>query len=283
MTSPYTLLLDRLARYPAAPWLTYVDPAAGTRAELSVASAVNAAVKVAHLAHDLATDRAIERPARVELRLSLHWQAWTLTVGLWAAGACVVLPGLEGEDAAGRPLDAVVVGPDAHLSGAELPETTWATALHPLGLPFAEPIAYPFEDLALAVRGQPDVPPVDRSTLDGPALAYAEGTVTHRQLADQAQRLAGGWNEHERVLTTLTWTDPVALVLGLILPAAESRSVVVLGGATPDAATTAPGPAGLAELCRHERVTATIGVTVAGLPRLDETVEGTEGDAQASF
>lgn len=255
--SGYSMLLDRLDDDPTAPWVTDVDPTSGERAELSVTSMVNTIAKVAHLVGTLPP--AAHAPTRVAVPLPPRWHSVALLLGCWGAGALTVL----GDAADLTDVDAVVLGPDTAADPpGTLPDTVWATRLHPLGLPFDEPPAFPVDDLAPLLRSQPDQPPPDRSHLDQPAAWLPAKTVlTHAELASLATELDAGLDPEARVLSTLPLTTLAGLVIATTVPTRYRRSLVLARSAT--------DPAALARLCAVEAVTTTAGVDVAGLPRLD--------------
>lgn len=258
--TPYASLLGRLDRDPASPFVTDVDLATGERVELSVASAANGAAKAAHLLSGLAAE--LGTAPRVRLRLPLHWQVVTFALGAWAAGASLVTGSDTGR--AGD-ADAVVLGPDeAEDPPDDLPDLVWATRLHPFGLPFAAAPSYPVEDLTPALREQPDSPPRDVGGLGAVAVIVDGVASTTADLLARATALGAAVADDARVLSCLPWTTTDGWVCGVVLPALAARSVVLARGLTPDPA----GESALVRLCTAERVGATAGVDVAGLPRL---------------
>jgi uncharacterized protein (TIGR03089 family) len=256
VTSAYGALVARLARDPATPWITDIDRESGDRTELSVASAVNGAAKVAHLVSGLDGPS----PLRVEIRLPLHWQAVLLLLGCWGAGAEVVLGPAAGP--VGRSgTDVLVLGPEEALAPPpDLPEATWGCRMHPLGLPFETAAAYPVEDLALLLREQPDQPHRDRAAPASLAARFASEALSHTAVTTRAAGLAATAGPTARILTCLPLDSLDGLTCATSLPAGEQRSVVLVRG------SLEAGP--LRALADTERVTHTAGLDVAGLPRL---------------
>lgn len=152
------LLKRRLAADPGRPLITYYDdgrasggPSGGSgpeRTELSVATYGNWVAKTAsYLAeeHDLALGD------RILLDLPAHWLGPVFAGAAWWLGLVVVHPDDETRDA-----DLVVCGPDGVLAWAGSGTTVVATALHPLGLRFSEPLPAGFHDFGAEVWSQPD-------------------------------------------------------------------------------------------------------------------------------
>jgi uncharacterized protein (TIGR03089 family) len=259
--TPYASVVERLARDPASPLVADVDLATGERVELSVASAANGAAKAAHLVRDLAAG--LGAPPRIALRLPLHWQAVTFALGAWASGAVLLTGEVDADDG----VDAVVLGPDeAADPPAELSDradVVWASRLHPFGLPFTPPPTFPVEDLTLALRQQPDSPPPDRGQ-PGEVAVVADGLAsTLADLLARADEVGAELGATDRVLTCLPWSTADAWVAGVVLPALAGHSVVLVRGLS----SVEDGSA-LERLCASERVAATAGVDVDGLPRI---------------
>ena len=202
--TPYSALLARLAHDPSLPLLTDVDLTTGDRVELSVSSAANGAAKAAHLVAGVAAE--LGRPPTIALDLPLHWQVVTFALGAWASGARLVAGGAEPDEE----VDAVLLGPGALAHPPDdLPDTVWATRLHPFGLPLTPAPAYPVEDLTSALRQQPDAPPPDRGASDAVCLVVPGAPAPASTMADlmaRARGLAVGLDPDDRILTTLPLT-----------------------------------------------------------------------------
>ena len=179
------------------------------------------------------------------------------------AGATLRLEGDEGEhveDPEGP--DLVVVGPDlAHSPAGTAAKSVWATRLHPFGLPLETPPAFPVEDLTLLLRAQPDAPPPDHSTLTSAALATGSRSTSTQQLLDRALELLADRQAPQRLLTCLPLTSTDGWVAAAVLPVIHGGSVALVRGGDLVGAD-------LERVCHDERVTATVGVDLPGLPRL---------------
>ncbi|HEU5033702.1 MAG TPA: TIGR03089 family protein [Mycobacteriales bacterium] len=228
-----TMLARELRRDGARPLLTWYDDGDNARVELSVATAVNWAAKLANL---LVDEYDVEPGHTVGVRLPAHWQTAVLLLGVWTvgAGACVGGAG------------SVTFGPTDD-SAADV-----GIALDPMGA-----------SLSRIAAAQPDafVPP---TPLHPQALALAVGGQqwTHGELGELAQSGARhhGLGGSSRVLSTLGYDSRDGLDAGLVVPLAAGASVVLV---------TNPDRERLPTRCSTEQVTHTAGVTVDGLPRLD--------------
>ena len=225
-------------RDPARPLLTLY--AGGGRVELSGATTDNWVAKTANLLVD-----GHGGPARVGLLLPLHWQTVVLVLAGEAAGATVV-----------------VAGDPAGMTGCEL---AFVLAEH------AEAALAAGCDEVLALSGHPMGAPL--GPLPGLVLDYAREVPSYGDrfpggVGAGGLELAGqpvgappelGLGPADRVLTTV---DPAAeggLLVGLLAPLAAGAAVVLV---------PRPGEVDLAAVAAAERVTATVGVVVAGLRRL---------------
>lgn len=173
MTTFATILSGLLQRDPGRPLVTFYDHASGERTELSVTTYANWVAKTASL---LTEEYDLERGQRVRLDLPVHWLGPVLLGAAWSVGLVVT----EDHDA-----DLVVCGPDAVASWADRADdvVVLASALHPLGRRFDEPLPPGVHDLGAEVWSQPDAfvaadPP-------GPDDA-ATDTVSHAELWEAA-------------------------------------------------------------------------------------------------
>jgi len=222
---------------PSRPLLTYYDHQAGDRVELSAATLRNWVDKTANLLVDVVGAGA---GSRVGIDLPAHWQAVVWLLACWRVGA--VVTSVDGVDVA-------VVGPDPLMTASwpDAPEVV-ATALHPLGARFEEPLPVGVLDYGAEVFAQGDTfsPGV-------PVAAGLPGWDRGSDLLDQAALLAAGTTRWvELGLTTggrlLTATDPMTLV---------GIAEVVLGPLLVDGSVVLvrnPDPAQCAELISTERV-----------------------------
>jgi uncharacterized protein (TIGR03089 family) len=226
-------------REPAQPLLTLLDGPA--RVELSGATTANWVAKSANLLVD-----GLDSPRRVGLLLPLHWQTVVLLLAGVATGAELVVSadaaGLARCDAAFTAVDDAEAALDAGV------DDVLAVSLHPLGAPL--PAVPPFVlDHAREVPGHGD-------HWSGPAPSRVGVTVGGEPLGALPALALGA---ADRVLLSGAPADPGAL--RLLLGALAAGAAVLL----------VPQPDGLdlPAVAVAERATATAGVSVAGLLRLD--------------
>jgi uncharacterized protein (TIGR03089 family) len=251
MAATDMLLAKALARDPARPLLTYYDDATGERAELSATTLANWVAKTANL---LQEELALAPGDRVAVLLPTHWQTAAILLAIWSAG------GVAGTD----PEDAAVAFTDlARLPRvlAAQPGDVAALSLAPLGGGLDEPVDGAI-DYATAVRVQADrftpyLPVPDYV----PAVDTADGVLSAADLVARARERATelGLHETDRVLSVLAWQDPADWVDGLLSPLAAGASLVLCAH---------PDPAELIHRAEAEHVTASLGVTLAGIRAL---------------
>ncbi len=245
------LIRAALARSPADPLLTYYDDSTGERVELSGATLGNWVAKTANLLQD---DYSVAAGDRVAVLLPAHWQTAAILLATWSVGGCAV-PVADGASVAFTTAD--------RLEQASTAADVIALALLPLGRAFPQPPAGT-QDFARVVPSQPDAftayaPPAD----DDPAVADAAGTTTTAgALAAAATERAAalGLTAGSRILLPAGSGGPAEWFAELLVPLAAGASLVLCANADPAAL---PGRA------EAERVSATLGVELAGLRRLD--------------
>jgi len=226
------LLRRRLAEDSARPLITQLG-ADGSRTELSVRTFENNAAKAANLLRD---DADLPPGGVVVLRLPLHWQT-----SVWL-GAVALVGGVAWID--GDPADpsaeVSVVGPDG-LDDDRAP-LALATALHPLGMPFAAPLPAGLLDSAVEVRMHGDVfvpGPVDT---EGPWIRTHEAARSQHETIEGALSLgaAFGIRPGSRVLCARPAHDDLGSLALLALPLACDAAVVLAdAGADLDAVAAA--------------------------------------------
>jgi len=168
-------LRRRAATAGGEPLLTYYEPVAGVRVELSAVTMLNWVDKTSHLLGD---ELDVGTGDTVQLALAQtapgHWVTAVWELACWQVGAAVAL--------AAQPEPALVVtGPDWSQHAAS-PVEVLACTLHPLGLPFPDPLPPPVLDYALEVRGQPDVYPALRHPEELPAWSDDERRLSQGDL-----------------------------------------------------------------------------------------------------
>ncbi len=231
-------------RDPAQPLLTLYagPPYTGGRVELSGATAANWVAKSANLLVD-----GLGSPARIGLLLPLHWQSVTLLLAGVATGATVVLA-RDPADLADCEV-AFVSGETAAAALTAGVDEVYALSGHPLGAPLVS-VPAGAQDYAREVPSY-----ADHWGGRSPArVAIEVGGQPLAALPDLAVSPA------DRVLLCVDSADPAGL--GGLLAVLRAGAAVVLA--------PAPGVLDLAATATAERVTATLGLTVAGVRRLDD-------------
>ena len=179
---------DFLAEWPdpSRPFVTYYDAETQERVELSGTTTRNWVMKAANL---LVEDADAEVGVRVMPTMPSHWMRFVWLLATWAVGGTVV-------DQDG---DVCVAGPALDFGSHPAPHR-WATALHPLGLPFQN-LSPDVADLGRVLPGMPDAffamaaPMPDDLAVDTAGLrmtyaALAALTPTAQRVAVQPADLA---------------------------------------------------------------------------------------------
>ncbi|WP_139978185.1 TIGR03089 family protein [Nocardioides litoris] len=175
MTTFAAVLSDLLRTDAGRPLVTFYDEATGERTELSVTTYANWVAKTASL---LVEELDLERGSTLRVDLPVHWLGPVALGAAWSAG--LVLTGRDDPDA-------VLCGPDAlprwaAAAGAGGRPVVLASALHPLGRPYADGVPPGVHDLGAEVWSQPDAftpwdPPGPDDVahdLDGAAVTQAQ-------------------------------------------------------------------------------------------------------------
>jgi uncharacterized protein (TIGR03089 family) len=196
---------------PGRPLITHYDDAAGTRIELSRATVKNWAAKTANWLRD---EHDVEPGDPVAVLLPAHWQTVGLLLGAWWCGARVVGAGFSGAKVA-------VVAP----GGTADADVVAVASLHPLGLGSGAPVDYADD---VRVHGDDFMPwePVPGST---PAL----GESTVDEVVASARALSADLGTEPRVLSTVEWDSPSAVLQGFLAVLAAGGSLVQVSN--PDA------------------------------------------------
>jgi uncharacterized protein (TIGR03089 family) len=239
MLNPLAALLD--GADPARPLLTFYDDGTGERVELSGATTRNWVAKVANL---LADGLDCQPGDQIAVLLPLHWQAAVVLLGAWTAGVGVT----------NDPTDADVV----FAAGPALPVALEAAPLQLVGLSLL-PLGGRLVDVPAGVLDFAcEVPSFGDVAAPVPMPGPAYDGIPAAELAERA-RAAAGHQRAERVLSTVGYGTTDGLVHGLLAPLAAGGSVVLCRHAD---------SAGLLARAAVERVTATVGVDLPGLPRV---------------
>lgn len=249
MAATDALLAEALRRDPAGPLITFYDDATGDRAELSATTLNTWVAKTANLLQD---ELCLAPGERMAVLLPAHWQTAAVLLAGWAAGAVLTTD----------PAGAEVAFTDADrlpLAGAAAQVV--ALSLTPLGRPFTRPPAGAL-DYAVVVPGQGDhFTPYEPIGDDAPAFELNEHTYSGHAALSEA-KAAAEWHRippQARILSTLPWSDFPSWRAGLLAPLAAGASLVLCAH---------PDPAALPARAAAERVTATMGVTLAEVAAL---------------
>ena len=211
MSVTEVLFTPLLKADPGRPLITHYDDAAGTRIELSRATVKNWAAKTANWLRD---EHDVEPGDPVAVLLPAHWQTVGLLLGAWWCGARVVGAGFSGAKVA-------VVAP----GGTADADVVAVASLHPLGLGSGAPVDYADD---VRVHGDDFMPwePVPGST---PAL----GESTVDEVVASARALSADLGTEPRVLSTVEWDSPSAVLQGFLAVLAAGGSLVQVSN--PDA------------------------------------------------
>lgn len=215
----FSAVLDRLLRADGGrPLVTFYDHETGERTELSVTTYANWVAKTASL---FAEEYDLERGQTLRIDLPTHWLGPVVLGAAWSVGLVVT----EGDEP-----DAVVCGPEGVERWAARADAgpVVASALHPLGMRFADPLTAGVHDLGVEVWSQPDAfvphdPP-------GPDDA-ATDTLTHREMWDAAAARSV-LRDGDRVLTEENPASPSGLS-SFTEPLVRGGSLVLVAHADP--------------------------------------------------
>jgi uncharacterized protein (TIGR03089 family) len=258
-TGPAGLLANAREREPARPLLTHYDDATGERVELSATTLDNWVAKTANLLQD---EFDVGPGSTVALALPVHWQTAAVLLGVWSCGATVLDTASEDDD---RLTDAdVVLAAQDRLPALEESDADVelvGLSLHPLG---AGMTGYVGEarDFALEVRAAGDrFAPWEPPDPAAPGLVAGSLELTLGGLVEAAQELAGrlAIGPGDRILMDADTAAEVGPVGWLLAPLAAGASIVLCRHAAPDR---------MAARAAAERVTATLGISIDGLPAL---------------
>jgi len=236
-SAPSALLAAALSRDPSGPLITYYDDESSERTELSAATFANWVAKTANLLRD---ELDVEPGERVCLLLPAHWQTAVVLLAVWSLGAVPAM----------TPADADVIVAD---------EPALATALDSgarevLGLSLA-----PMNGGLTSVRaGVVDYAAEVLSAGDEFSVIEPAGQTEAAAASMWAKRV--GLTSDDRVLVADT-PGVAGAIDWLLTPLAAQASIVLCHNADPGQ---------LPRRVADERVTATLGVTVEGVRRLDD-------------
>jgi uncharacterized protein (TIGR03089 family) len=256
--SGLTEFISALAEDPHRPRLVS-QLADGGRTELSGASLTNWTAKVAGLLRD---EMGASSGDVAAVLLPPGWQTAPVLLGCWWAGITVT-----GDDDPSAVAAFVPSGGDADA------DEVFVVSGHPLGAP-ATDLADHQRDFTTAVLPQSDrLGAPARRDGSWTAVRSAAGDVTADALADQAAAAADGLTTRNAdAAGGSAGGRPVLLsAVAWDLPDGVARTLLAVLAADGTLVQCEPGMPGqvLAGIAAAERVTATLGLDLPGLPRLD--------------
>lgn len=195
------------------PLITHYDDAAGTRVELSRATVKNWAAKTANWLRD---EHDVEPGDTVAVLLPAHWQTVGILLGAWWCGARVVVGSGSGADAK------VAIVPPGGTADADV---VAMASLHPMGLGSGAPVDYADD---VRVHGD-DFMPWEPVAGSSPAL----GDSGVDEVVAVARELGAKLGDEPRVLSTVEWDSPSAVLEGFLAVLAAGGSIVQVS--SPDA------------------------------------------------
>jgi len=193
------------------PLITYYDDLASSRVELSRATVANWAAKTANWLRD---DRDVEPGTNIAVLLPAHWQTVGILLGAWWCGAHITPDHTKA--------DVVFVAPKGKLVGAP---TVAVVGLDPLGRRLAEEPGHGMIDYLNEVPAYgDDFTPWE--PIPGEAKALADYTVDDVVAAAKERAAQMGLSAGVRVMSTLEWSSPDRLIVGLLAILAADGSLV---------------------------------------------------------
>ncbi len=249
------LFARALARDPAGPLLTYYDDATGERTELSATTLDNWVAKTANLLTD---GLGLDHGASIAVVLPPHWQSAAVLLGAWAAGHRVMdYPDI---DAPVQP-DAVFCTEADLIAYADVRCDVVGLTLHPFGRGLSAQWRA-ITDYAGEIGGYGDQfrPPIPVDPV-APALTAGSLELTHEGLAAAAAELADrlGMTAGGRIMVSRDLAVAAGPVSWLLAPLAAGSSIVLVTDVQSDR---------LVARAAAEKVTATLGIELAGIPVL---------------
>jgi len=249
------LFAGALARDPAGPLLTYYDDASGERTEVSATTLRNWVAKTANFLTD---GLALDDGARIAVVLPPHWQTAGVLLGAWTAGHQLI--DYPDVDAADRP-DAVFCTETDLVAYADVRAEVVGLTLDPWGRGLSGQwrriTDYAREIGVYGDQFRPTAPVAAAA----PALTAGSLELTQDGVAGAAQELADrlGMLGGGRIMISRDLAVAAGPVSWLMAPLAAGSSVVLVTDAGSDR---------LAARAASEKVTATLGIELAGIPVL---------------
>lgn len=249
------LFTRALTRDPAGPLLTYYDDATGERTEVSATTLDNWVAKTANLLTD---GLGLDDGSSIAIVLPPHWQTAGILLGAWAAGHRIM--DYPDVDSPVQP-DAVFCTEADLIAYDDVRADVVGVTLHPFGRGLSGQWRR-ITDYAQEIGGYGDqfraATPVDPAA---PALVAGSLELTHEGLAGAAVDLADRlkMTAGSRIMVSRDLAVAAGPVSWLLAPLAAGSSVVLVTDAYSDQ---------LAARAESEKVTATLGIELAGVPAL---------------
>ncbi|TDZ92293.1 TIGR03089 family protein [Mycobacteroides salmoniphilum] len=197
------------------PRITYYDDGTGERIELSTVTLANWAAKTANMLRD---EFGAGPGSTVAVRLPAHWQTAGVLLGIWWAGAEVVLSGEDSSDVA---FCAPGDEPDA--------DEVCVLSLDAFGRPVPHlPLGLTDYSTAVRVHG-------DRFSPAGAGPALNGRSVDEVATAARESAAAQGITADDRVLSSGSWNNPDALTANLLAVLITGASLVQVANPDPAA------------------------------------------------
>jgi len=252
------LFAARLAQDATGPLITYYDDASGERTEVSASTLDNWVAKTANLLTD---GLGLDMGSRIAVIAPPHWQTAGILLGAWAAGHHVV--DFPDVDSPAQP-EAVFCTEADLASYSDIGCDVVGLTLRPFGTGLTR--QWPgVVDYAQEIGGYGDqFRPVTRTPSAAPALTAGTLELSHEGLAESAVALAErlGLSAGGRIMVTRELAVSAGPVAWLLAPLAAENSIVLISTATDT------DPTRLAARAASEKVTATLGIELAGISAL---------------
>ncbi len=196
-----------------APRITYYDDATGERIELSTVTLANWAAKTANMLRD---EFGAGPGSTVAVRLPAHWQTAGVLLGIWWAGAEVVL---NGEDSSDVAFCTPGNEPDA--------DEVCVLSLDAFGRPVPNlPLGLTDYSTAVRVHGDRFSPAGTGPALNGRSVEEVAGAARESAAAQSI-------TAEDRVLSSRSWDTPETLTANLLAVLIAGASLVQVANPDP--------------------------------------------------
>jgi uncharacterized protein (TIGR03089 family) len=219
LTNLGSAVMDPLLAVPSAPRITYYDDATGERIELSTVTLANWAAKTGNLLRD---ELGVGPGSRIAILLPPHWQTLGVLLGVWYAGAEVVV----GQD----DCDVAFCTEDRIDEADTVAGEVVALSLDAFGKPIPD-LPFGITDYATSVRVHGDQISAERNP--GPAV---NGRSADEILSAATRSGASkGFTSDTRVLSSQPWDTSDRLVDNVLAVLVAGASLVQVAHPDPGA------------------------------------------------